>query len=117
MTTTTYSKALESFLTSDEFAEVVIFSTHAGFGGGSYSVELWDNGTYRVLPSGSIGNRYDSQGIIMRVPQISDEDYQAFEEMSLSDGTDLRLIAAQLASTDELEECAKEMRDSLKEGE
>lgn len=109
--TSIYSTALESFINSGEFAEAVVKSTKAGFGGSSYSVELFDNGTWRVLWANQIGNRYESVGTIERIPALSDSDYQDFEEMAGSD--EVEAIASQLRGTDELEGIAQEMRDNL----
>jgi hypothetical protein len=49
-------------------------STQASFGGSGYSVELFTDGTYRLLWNNNIGNLYDSPGIIVPVPVLSDDD-------------------------------------------
>lgn len=114
-TTVTFEQTLEAFIKSDEFAESVIKSTKAGFGGSSYKVELFPDGTWRVLWANEIGNRYDTPGTIETIPALSDSDYQAFEEMTetvdVVNNTDV--LAAALRNTDELEEIAQQMRDNL----
>lgn len=114
-TTVTFEQTLETFIKSDEFAEAVIKSTKAGFGGSSYKVELFPDGTWRVLWANEIGNRYDTQGTIETIPALSDNDYQAFEEMTetvdVVDNTNV--LAAALRNTDELEKIAQQMRDNL----
>lgn len=106
----TYMAILESFLASRDFADAVISSTQASFGGGSYSVELFPLGDWRVLWTQSIGNQYESPGVILRVPPLSDEDYQAFEDMT-HDGN----MVQALWGTDELEEVAQILREHLTE--
>lgn len=66
--------AFESFMTND-FQSAVDSSTKASWGGGGYSVELFDDGTYRVLWDNQIGNLYDSPGLILSVPSLEDEDW------------------------------------------
>lgn len=67
-------QAFENFMSND-FESAVISSTKAGWGGSGYSVELFDNGTYRVLWDNEIGNLYNSPGLILSIPQLSNDDY------------------------------------------
>jgi hypothetical protein len=106
-----YKRTLEKFIKSAQFAEAVIQSTKAGFGGSSYKVELLPDGTWMVLWANQIGNLYDSPGHIVTIPGISDSDYSDFEDMAGSGETDA--LTEQLRNTDELEEVAQEMRDQL----
>lgn len=108
-----YATVLEQFLASDEFAESVLSSTRAGFGGGSYSVELFSDGDWRVLWSQMIGNLYESPGLILVIPQLSDEDYQALEDMAGSE--EYVHLIAYLQETDELEEIADLLRQRISE--
>jgi len=110
-TTVTFKQTLEEFIKSDEFAESVIGSTKAGFGGSSYKVELFPDGTWRVLWSNQIGNIYDSPGIIQAISSLSDDDYQAFVDMAGSDDSDA--LVKELRNTDALDEIAQQMRNSL----
>lgn len=71
--------ALDSFLKSDDFKSGVISSTKAGFGGSSYKVELFEDGTYRVLWANQIGNRYETPGAILDLPQLDAEDLEEIE--------------------------------------
>ena len=68
-----FQAAFDSFMEND-FEDAVDSSTSAGYGGSGYSVELFRDGTYEVLWDGSIGNLYDSEGIILKVPQLSEDD-------------------------------------------
>src|SRR5262245_54646730 len=61
------------FVESDEFIDAVVSSTQAGWGGSGYSAEFFDNGFHRVLWNGQIGNLYRSEGEIVPVPQLSQE--------------------------------------------
>lgn len=101
--------ALNQFLVSDDFASGVLASTKAGFGGSSYKVELFQDGTNRVLWEGQIGNLYKSDGEILSIPQLSDEDYQDFCDMAESEEDEA--ILSHLRNTDTLEELAQYMRD------
>src|SRR5258707_14134116 len=69
-------RLLEIFLKSDDFKEGVISATKAGWGGSGYSVELFPDGTWRVLWDNEIGNLYNSPGEIMRLSKLNDNDYQ-----------------------------------------
>jgi len=69
-----FKVALEAFTKSDDFVEGVVSSTKAGWGGSGYSVELFEDGTHRVLWDNEIGNLYESPGIILSLPQLSCED-------------------------------------------
>jgi len=60
-----------SFVNGPEFAEAIVKSTRAGFGGSGYSVELFPDGSHRVLWDNQIGNLYQSPGVILKVPQVS----------------------------------------------
>ena len=74
----TLKQAFESFMTDNDytvFQEAVDASTKASWGGSGYSVELFPDGTYRVLWNNQIGNRYDSSGVILKVPPLSDEEW------------------------------------------
>lgn len=114
-TTVTLEQTLEAFIKSDEFAEAVIKSTKAGFGGSSYKVELFPDGTSRVLWTNQIGNRYDTPGTIETIPALSDSDYQAFEEITgtVDEVENTDILADALRNTDTLEEIAQQMRDNL----
>jgi hypothetical protein len=78
--TSKFQAALDNFISSDEFTPALIDSTKAGFSGSHYSVELFEDGNWRVLWANQIGNKYESPGLIMSIPQFDDEDWQDFEE-------------------------------------
>ena len=67
-------QSFDSFMNND-FKAAVDKSTKASWGGSGYSVELLDNGTYRVLWNNQIGNLYDSPGLILSVPSLGDEEW------------------------------------------
>jgi hypothetical protein len=66
--------AFDAFM-SDDFQSAVDSSTKASWYGHSYSVELFDDGSYRLLHSKDIGTLYDSPGLILVVPSLSDEEW------------------------------------------
>ena len=68
--------AFDSFMRID-FESAVNSSTIASFGGSGYSVELFPTGNYRLLWDGEIGNRYDSSGLLLSVPQLTDEEWDS----------------------------------------
>ena len=70
--------AFDRFMTdknSEVFYEAVNLSTKASWTGSGYSVELFPNGTYRVLRNHNIGNLYDSPGLILGVPPLSQDNW------------------------------------------
>ena len=70
----TIAQALDNFINDGAaFEQAVKDSTSAGFGGSGYSVELFEDGTFRVLWDGQIGNLYVSNGVILGVPQFDQE--------------------------------------------
>jgi hypothetical protein len=72
-------KAAQSFVNSPDFADAIAKSTQAGFGGSGYSVELFPDGSHRVLWDNQIGNLYQSPGVILKVPQVSQSDLEDCE--------------------------------------
>lgn len=73
-------QAFEAFMTDNDagfsvFESTVDASTKASWGGSGYSVELFPDGAYRILWDQSIGNRYSSPGVILKVPPLSDEEW------------------------------------------
>lgn len=69
----TIKQALETFINSTDFEQAVKDSTTAGFSGSGYSVELFEDGTYRVLWNNQIGNLYRSLGLILGVPEFDQD--------------------------------------------
>jgi hypothetical protein len=66
-------QAFNAFVNGDQFETAVISSTVAGIGGSGYSVELFEDGTFRVLWDNEIGNRYVSPGLILSIPQYDQD--------------------------------------------
>lgn len=69
----TLSIAFDSFM-AESFESAVDSSTEAAYGGSGYSVELFEDGSYRVLWNNQIGNLYDSEGLIIGIPPLSESD-------------------------------------------
>ncbi len=46
-----------------------------GVGGSRYFVELFEDGTYRLLWNNQIGNLYKSTGVILDVPLLYDDEW------------------------------------------
>lgn len=66
--------AFNKFIT-DSFESACDSSTQASWSGSHYSVELFTDGSYRVLWANQIGNQYDSPGIILCIPTLSDQEW------------------------------------------
>lgn len=65
----------KKFVKTADFVNGIISSTQAGFGGSGYSVELFDDGSWRVLWDNQIGNLYEHpSSIIVHLPQCSGND-------------------------------------------
>lgn len=72
-----YREAFDNFMLDTDVVESAILkSTESGFEGSGYSLELFENGSSRILWDNSIGNLYCSPGIIISIPQLTDEDYK-----------------------------------------
>lgn len=67
-------EAFESFMSTD-FESACDSSTQASWGGSGYSVELFEDETYRVLWDNEIGNLYDSSGLILSIPPLSSDEW------------------------------------------
>lgn len=108
------TNVLNAFLASDDFASGVLSSTKAGFGGSSYKVELFQDGTWRVLWANEIGNLYESPGEILSIPQLNDSDYQDLCDMAESEEDEA--ILQHLRNSDTLQDLENYMRDSYSNG-
>jgi hypothetical protein len=69
-----FQQAFDNFMSS-AFEAAVDSSTTASWGGGAYAVELFEDGTYRTMHKGSLGNLYDTDGLLLTIPSLSDEDW------------------------------------------
>jgi hypothetical protein len=77
------AQALDAFIADNggqTFQDAVNNSTTAGFGGSGYSVELFEDGTFRVLWDNEIGNLYASPGLILAVPQFDQDTVNDMQE-------------------------------------
>ena len=78
---TVITKAFESFLNNPaDLEEAILSSTRASWSGSGYSVELFHDGTYRVLWDDSIGNLYCSPGLIIGIPALAKDEYSQEDE-------------------------------------
>ena len=68
--------AAEKFIDSEDFANAIVMSTMAGTGGSGYSVEFYPDGHYRVLWDNQIGNLYESPGVIVKIPQLTEQELE-----------------------------------------
>lgn len=75
----------QEFVKSSEFIDAVVSSTQAGFGGSGYSAEFFSDGSHRVLWDNQIGNKYESAGEIVRVPQLSQEECEEAADGDLAE--------------------------------
>ena len=96
------TNALNAFIESNAFETAVMSSTTAGFGGSGYSVELFEDGTFRVLWDNEIGNLYRSPGVILSIPQYEQDTVNDLQDW----GDDADLSFA-------LDEIKAELRQSL----
>ncbi|WP_129677699.1 hypothetical protein [Candidatus Chloroploca sp. Khr17] len=97
-------QAFDAFVNGDQFETAVMSSTTAGFGGSGYSVELFEDGTFRVLWDNEIGNRYVSPGLILGIPQYDQDTITDLQDY----GSDADLSFA-------LDEIRAEMRAKLED--
>lgn len=104
-------RTLDTYLESDDFKEGVIASTRASWGGSGYSVELFEKGTWRNLWNSQIGNLYQSEGIILRLPTLYTDDMQQYVDDEV--GSEDEFLSE--AFENEREEIAQVMRGTIKE--
>src|SRR5882724_7223482 len=105
---TQLEQALEGFLHSGDFKEGVISSTKASWGGSAYSVELFPDGSHRVLWDNQIGNKYNSDGVILGIPTLSGD-----LDECLSDGEADEEECFSLVFDNEEDEIAQSLREAL----
>lgn len=104
-----FRQALDAFLDSGEFEEAVIMSTKAGFGGSGYSVELFGNGTWRVLWDNQIGNLYSSPGMMVGIPQYDEDTLADIDKYG--DDADLSFALDEIKDTMREWMCQREFRE------
>jgi hypothetical protein len=92
----TLQAALDAFLSNqEEFKRAVESSTRAGFENSSYSVELFPSGTYRVLWTETIGERYESPGLILEIPTF---DHRTVQYLGEDDDYDVSFALSEIAA-------------------
>lgn len=102
------TQALTAFFESPDFAAAIISSTIAGFQGSSHSVELFLDGSWRVIYSDAIGNRYEPEGEIIGIPRLSDEEYR--DLCDIAGSSDPEALAEQI-NADILDETRQQMEE------
>ncbi len=75
-----YQKYLDDFINSDDFMRAVIDATIASWSRSTTMIEIFPDGHYRLLDANSIGNRYESPGVILRIPVISSSDVDSADD-------------------------------------
>ena len=108
-TTRKLEKTLEQYLKSEDFKQGVISSTKASWGGSSCKVEIMPDGTWRNLWSNQIGNKYETEGVIIALPSLDCSDMAEFTD---GGGTEDEYLS--LAFDNERDEIEAELRDALK---
>lgn len=74
-------QAFEAFMADEKAVEEAIdSSTTASDNGSGYSVELFNDGTFRVLWDNNIGNLYKSAGIIISIPALSEDERDVLDD-------------------------------------
>ena len=85
--------AFDSFMAND-FKAAVDSATKASWAGSGYSVELFDEGNYRILWNQQIGNLYDSPGLILNIPALGDEEWDADSDIRFYDNAEVEIREA-----------------------
>ncbi len=104
------AQTLEQYLKSEDFKQGVISSTKASWGGSCYKVEIAPDGTWRNLWSNQIGNRYETEGVIVALPALNCDDMAQFTD---GGGTEEEYLS--LGFDNERDELETELRDALKQ--
>lgn len=82
-------QAFNNFISDyDKFRGAVDQSTVASWGGSGYSVELFDDGTFRILWDQQIGNLYDSPGLILGIPALVDDEWDEDPDLRFYDNAE-----------------------------
>ena len=71
--TNEFLPAFTAFM-NEEFEDACVLSTEESWGGGSYSVELFKDGSYNTFPTLPTGNLYDSEGLIVGIPTLDEDE-------------------------------------------
>lgn len=103
------SSTLEQYLESEDFKQGVIDSTRASWGGSCYKVEIMPDGTWRNLWANQIGNRYESEGVIIALPALDCSDMEEFTEGGRTEDEYFSL-----SFDNARDELVSELRDALK---
>lgn len=76
----TFNQVLGQYVQSSDFVDGIVSATKASWSGSGYSVELFEDGTWRNLWNNQIGNKYETPGIILSLPTLPEEDTAEVDE-------------------------------------
>lgn len=60
---------------SSQVESAIDAATHAAYGGGGYTLELFSDCTWRLLPDNVISNLFNSAGLIVGIPTLADDEH------------------------------------------
>ena len=83
----TFQKAFDRFMQND-FESAVDSATKASWSGSGYSVELFPDGTYRVLWDAAIGNLYETPGVILGIRALGEDEWDDDESLRFYDNAE-----------------------------
>jgi hypothetical protein len=96
----------KAFMASDDWKAGIANATRASWGGGGCSVELFRSGSWRLLWDSTIGNLYQSDGIIVALPIANDED------ADMNDPIDFEMVV-DFAAIEECERWLNDIKESM----
>lgn len=73
-------QAYNAFINSTDFEEAIRKSTKSSWSGSGCLVELFSNGSYRVLNGKDVGSLYDSPDMLISLSAVNDEELDDNEE-------------------------------------
>lgn len=76
-----YQPAFNAFM-KDHFEQAVLDATRAAEGERTYHVELYEDGSYTFRAQSDLGNRYEAEGLVLVIPALNDDDFDASEPTS-----------------------------------
>ena len=84
-------QAFENFTNSAEYHVAFDSATKASWSGPGYSVELFPDGTFRVLSDNDIGKFYYTPGLILSIPTLTDEEWDDDPDLRFYDNAEKEL--------------------------
>lgn len=75
MNTDGFKAAYADFTSGSSQVEAAIdAATLASYGGGGYTLDLFSDGRWRLLPGNVIGNLFNSAGLMVGIPTLADDE-------------------------------------------